>query len=227
MLTQVCHYCGKEKDLSEFSRKASNVSGYSYKCKACQKAYYQANKERLKHLARVNYHENKERYNKYDKERSRDSKRIEWCRQWKEDNKDKIDSYSKNRDNSKRYNTPEQKLDKSISIAVTRVLKGEYSYFDRMYSGILGYDSNTLKKHFESLFTPDMNWGNYCSYWEVDHIIPRLHFLPDIIGDSKQLKICWSLRNIRPLEVSKNRQRPKDGSDIPFDIKQQILGQIF
>lgn len=41
----------------------------------------------------------------------------------------------------------------------------------------------------------------------------------------KQFQICWSLMNLRPLEKSANRNRPKDGRDISEDLKQQILGQ--
>ena len=43
--------------------------------------------------------------------------------------------------------------------------------------------------------------------------------------DSKSFQICWSLANLRPLEKSLNRQRPKDGSDISDELKQKILGQ--
>lgn len=62
------------------------------------------------------------------------------------------------------------------------------------------------------------------SYWEIDHIIPQNLFHYDSEQD-RDFKICWSLLNLRPLTTTKNRSRPKDGSDIPEDLKQFILGQ--
>ena len=72
-----------------------------------------------------------------------------------------------------------------------------------------------------------MNWDNYGTYWEIDHIIPRNLFNNIFDYKSKNFQICWSLMNLRPLEKSLNRQRPKDGRDIPEEIKQKILGQEF
>ena len=41
----------------------------------------------------------------------------------------------------------------------------------------------------------------------------------------EQFKVCWSLVNLRPLEKIANKSRPKDGSDIPQEIRDKILGQ--
>lgn len=67
-----------------------------------------------------------------------------------------------------------------------------------------------------------MNWDNYGSYWEIDHIIPVNTF--DFIKHTdSDFKICWSLANLRPLESIANKKRPKDGSDISQEIKDKIL----
>lgn len=74
------------------------------------------------------------------------------------------------------------------------------------------------------MFDNNMNWGNYGEYWEIDHIIPQNLF--DIVtAEDRDFRICWSLMNLRPLEKSLNRCRPKDGSDISEDLKNKILGQ--
>lgn len=69
-----------------------------------------------------------------------------------------------------------------------------------------------------------MNWNNYGIYWEIDHIIPKSLFNFSCTED-KEFQVCWSLLNLRPLEKSLNRQRPRDGSDISESVKQKILGQ--
>ena len=89
---------------------------------------------------------------------------------------------------------------------------------------MVSYSFQKLKEHIESQFTPEMSWDNYGEYWEIDHIIPKNLFNFSDFTD-KQFQICWSLANLRPLEKSLNRSRPKDGSDISEELKQQILGQ--
>jgi len=37
---------------------------------------------------------------------------------------------------------------------------------------ILGCQFEIFKKHIENQFNENMNWENYGSYWEIDHIIP-------------------------------------------------------
>ncbi len=60
-----------------------------------------------------------------------------------------------------------------------------------------------LQKHFESLFTTQMNWDNYSIYWEVDHIIPAL----ELIREGKTKDEVNAVSNIRPLQIENNRRR--------------------
>jgi hypothetical protein len=81
----------------------------------------------------------------------------------------------------------------------------------KTYSRIVGKITYEIKKEplkslFESKFIDGMNWDNYGTYWEIDHIIPvlkmiRLGYRDEEIND---------IKNIRPLEVSKNRERTKN-----------------
>lgn len=41
--------------------------------------------------------------------------------------------------------------------------------------------------------------------------------------DDLSFRVCWSLANLRPLEKIANHSRPKDGSDIPEELKQSIF----
>lgn len=114
----------------------------------------------------------------------------------------------------------------------TNTLLGKTNLVNK-WEQYLNYKSEDLIKHLESQFTPEMSWDNYgrpsskddiSFHWEIDHIIPRNLFEFDSPKDHS-FKICWSLMNLRPLEWRANRSRPKDGSDIPEKLKQQILNQ--
>jgi hypothetical protein len=95
---------------------------------------------------------------------------------------------------------------------------------NRHWEDLVPYNLEQLKQYLEIQFDENMNWDNYGTYWEVDHIIPQNLF--DVtIAESKDFQICWSLMNLRPLEKSANRSRPRDGRDIPQEIKDRILGQ--
>jgi hypothetical protein len=65
--------------------------------------------------------------------------------------------------------------------------------------------NNEIKIHLESLFTSDMNWSNYGTYWEIDHIVSAIKMAKagyDIDDINK-------LSNLRPMVVTQNRERSK------------------
>jgi hypothetical protein len=86
---------------------------------------------------------------------------------------------------------------------------------------ILGYSSDELKYHLESLFTSDMSWSNYGKYWQIDHIIPVSLFKEDTPAT-----IVNCLKNLRPLEKFENNSKSNklDESSISIidDFKQYL-----
>ncbi|MBT8334334.1 MAG: hypothetical protein KJP19_07860 [Deltaproteobacteria bacterium] len=77
-----CTECSEEKPLSEFYRRKGYKDGYTTECKACpkkkNKAYYQANREKILEKTKNYFQDNKERlagkqraYRKANKERLR------------------------------------------------------------------------------------------------------------------------------------------------------------
>jgi 5-methylcytosine-specific restriction endonuclease McrA len=60
---------------------------------------------------------------------------------------------------------------------------------------LIGCSRQEFIDHLQKQFTPEMNWENYGTYWEVDHIISL----------SKGGTIRWD--NSRPLIVSENRKK--------------------
>lgn len=73
----------------------------------------------------------------------------------------------------------------------------------------LPYTMEELKEHIESLWEPWMNWENYGKYeegelrWSIDHIVPQTLLPFDSMEHPNFLK-CWSLENLRPLEIGEN-----------------------
>lgn len=66
---------------------------------------------------------------------------------------------------------------------------------------LIGYKIYRIKSHLENQFDKNMNWNNYGKYWQIDHIVPvNLYDLSNPI----EIKKCWSLKNLRPLEKMKN-----------------------
>ena len=51
-----------------------------------------------------------------------------------------------------------------------------------------------------------MNWENYGTYWEIDHIKQVNTFDLKYFENQQQ---CFYYTNLRPLEKIENRKRPK------------------
>lgn len=166
-------------------------------------------------------------------------------RQYYKDNRDKI--LLRNKEYGKRYrssdkyksqeniekrrlyqrmwhrNHPGDKISNSMSRGIYNSLKNAKN--KQHWEDLVPYNLSQLKRHIERQFSLEMNWGNYGTYWEIDHIIPQNLFNISTHNDM-DFKICWSLKNLRPLTVSENRSRPKDGSDISINVKNYITGGI-
>lgn len=203
---KVCSKCGRELDENMFTKDKTTKDGLRSSCKDCLKAYKKQNRD--KHIAYM------KEYNSNNRE-----KHNENSKNYYHDNKDIL--YEK--DKLKKETDILYKINCNIHKCINNVLTGRSN--TTMYTKYLGYTEKQLKEHLEKQFTPEMNWFNYGLTWELDHIIPKSYFHFNSVED-KEFRICWSLMNIRPILVSTNRQRPKDGSDISEELKQRIQGQI-
>lgn len=99
----------------------------------------------------------------------------------------------------------------NITQCIKSNLKSKYLYVDNGHEPTkktntfknLPYTVQELKEHLELQFEPWMNWENYGSKWHIDHKIPHSCFNYTSLDDPLFLK-CWDLRNLQPLEKSKN-----------------------
>jgi len=67
-----------------------------------------------------------------------------------------------------------------------------------------GCTTEQLKLHLQSKFSRNMNWNNYGSLWEVDHIIPCDSF---DLTDDYQVRLCNHFTNLQPMLKSLNRRK--------------------
>lgn len=89
-----------------------------------------------------------------------------------------------------------ESIRKRILIALRKGIKTSSSW------DLLGCQPAEYVKYLETKFKPEMNWDNYGSYWEIDHIVPCSHF--NLINCEEQKK-CFHYLNTQPLAKDKNR----------------------
>lgn len=113
---------------------------------------------------------------------------------------------------------PQFRINTSISTAINFSIRDKK---ERHWEDLVGYTIADLMKHLEAQFEPEMTWDNY-GEWHIDHIIPKSSLEFSSYTDDN-FKIIWGLANLRPLWAKDNWSRPRDGSDIPKYIIDQIV----
>ena len=69
---------------------------------------------------------------------------------------------------------------------------------------IMGCNSDFLQLWFEFQFDDKMNWRNYGSYWNLDHVKPRSLFNIEDDNDRRLMNIWF---NLQPLEKYENMKK--------------------
>lgn len=218
-----CTYCKQWKTKDNFWKNSKKTktglkTSLRNQCKDCYKIYIEEykkkNPEKLRANARNSYHRNidinrerrRDYYHNHADEISKKHKK------YIEEHKEQVSKYIRINANYNLFTTTFRLLFKN-KIQTSEL----FSY--------LSYTYEELKEHLEFQFDENMNWDNYGEYWTIDFILNKNLFdLTDRF--SHDFKIFFSLKNIRPITtVKKKLRRPKDGSDVPENIKQDILGQ--
>ena len=155
-------------------------------------------------------------------------KRVDtiWCaerksaylKQYKINNKEKLDSKRRTYEKNKRDNDPNFKIRKELRHAIyaTLILNGSCKN-NMSILKYLPYTIEDLKLYLESKFEWWMNWDNWGMYdvktwndndpstwkWNIDHIIPQSCFKYKSMED-EEFKRCWALENLRPYSAKQN-----------------------
>lgn len=199
-----CKTCGEIKQPAEFYKQGGNKNRLVSNCKKCVSVYvkkryaenpsekwsikypnkYKMWKEKNPEYRKKHYAENREKCKSY-------------VRKWQYKNPEKM-SVIRKRMNS----TPKGKISRCMRRGIYySIIKG--SKANRHWEDLVGFTAEKLKKHLEKQFKPEMNWKNYGSYWHIDHKIPIAVFNFSN-PDDLDFKLCWSLKNLHPLEAKKN-----------------------
>lgn len=119
------------------------------------------------------------------------------------------------------HNEPEFRLRKNVAKAVRKYLIEKKNY--QSITQHFPYSMQELKEHLESQFNGKFSWETYGKEWHIDHIIPQsLFFITNI--ESPQLKECWALSNLRPLEAKENMRKGarllEEYANYKFDVRE-------
>lgn len=170
------------------------------------KAHRDATKDKRAIRAKVYRQENKDRA-RITREawiKANPEKKREILRRWRAANPEK-DRAAIQRAHRKRACIPKNRVSDNISKEIRASLrKGEKA--GRHWEELVNFTIDQLKAHLEKRFKSGMTWENYGTYWHIDHKNPIAAFnfeRPDDID----FRLCWSLKNLQPLEALKNKSK--------------------
>ena len=186
---KVCRKCNIEKELCEFHNDKKGQFGKVSICKNCVKLYQNSRKDIRKEYDK-NYRENnKKRID--DRVSNYVIKNKEKTRvrklEWVKKNKDKINKTIRDR----KKNDPTFKLKTLYRSKINKILKTKNEKtFD-----LIGCSPTELKLHLENKFIGEMCWETHGQFgWHIDHIIP----LSSAKNDDELKKLCH-YTNLQPL----------------------------
>lgn len=194
-------------------------------CKKCSsernKAWYQANKEKVKSRVRDAYRKDPEKHRQADrdwyennKERASKSSKdyrlahVEACnlrvKNWIAEHKQQYRETYNNWLRRKLKTDPQYArkfaLHRSLKFVLLRKKQNAYV-------PLVGCTVTELRQHIESLFQSNMTWENKKNrVWEVDHIRPCCSF---DLTDPKQAMECFHYTNLQPLTRLENLKKGK------------------
>lgn len=174
---KICSVCKVEKPYNEFHRSVGHKSGYFCCCKICRKAQTQADYQKRKEYIK--------------------KKTLEYHYKNKQTRLQQRKIYQKQR----LQTDPLFKSTRNLRNRLYYALKNKGWKKNTSFNEYIGLsDYNQLVTYLESMFTEQMNWDNYGSYWEIDHIIP----LVSAKSQEELIKLCH-YTNLQPLSVNENR----------------------
>ena len=164
------------------------------------KKYYQKNKKEIDKKHKKYYEENREelckKHKKYYEENK--EKLKETRKKYYEENKEKLKKTRKEYQKNRRKKDINFKLKQYVGNSIRQYMRNKIIVKNERTEKLIGYNILFLKKYLENQFNKNMNWDNYGSYWEIDHIKPLAKF------SYKDITKCWSLNNLQPLEAKIN-----------------------
>jgi hypothetical protein len=209
---KVCRICKIEKNYSEFHKLKSSKDGHRYECKECRHKESIENRDKKKEYNQNYFRKNKPKLLKKNKEyREENADKINIQRKEyrnKPENKKHIEKKNKEYLPIRKEKIKERrKTDISFRLSETfrskmhRALKNKNK---EKNSVLLGCTNELFLKWLEFQFNDEINWNNYGSVWQIDHIIPINMFE---FNDNDEKFICFNWKNLQPLVGTENREK--------------------
>jgi len=179
-----CSLCKGEFELitENFHRNKSEVGGFDYRCKPCKLTYYNTHKEKMNQNAIKWQSENPERTKAIERKYRQSDKHKATRKVWRKkeyDEKYGIDM--------------EWTLLRNTRIRLHNAIKNGFKKGETL--DMLGCSIKEYYVYLEQRFDKNMDWGNYGTYWEIDHTIPLSK------GGS------FHYTNTTPMTISENRSK--------------------
>lgn len=188
-------YWTKEKQREYYERKGKKLA----------KEYYQNNKENRKEYQSVYFQNNKEEQSKKNRERylSNKEKYDETINKWREENRERLKIRQRNYMREYRKQSSTYQLRENVGHYIRQALINSIPK-SGTYKKYLGCSIKEYKQYLEKQFTSEMNWENYGTYWEIDHINPISKFDFNI---DDNIYAAFHYTNTQPLSITMNRQK--------------------
>lgn len=183
--------CDTSYDIDQFYNKKESKDGKHIYCKTCmkeeKKQYYNQTKEERADYYKNYREKNQEYFNNYCNNHYHSNKEL--YREW---NKNKYD------------NDLGFKLKHVTSARISSAIKTYNTLKNNRTIEYLGCNMEQYIPYLEKMFTSKMNWDNYGTYWEIDHIKPCASFN---LENEQELYECFHYLNTQPLEKTENREK--------------------
>ena len=179
--------CTQCEEFKLLTQKVRNEKGRGEMCKDCYPNYV---KQRKKERHEREY---KAYYNKTR------AKQIAKSIKWNKNNPERRAVHRKQY-RERHKNEPQFRIKENLG---GRLRKLVHKDGDR-FVDFIGCSVDFLKEWLEYNFTAKMNWDNYGSYWEIDHIRPLESF--DLVNKEQCLE-CWNWSNLAPLPGEENERK--------------------
>jgi hypothetical protein len=188
-MEKLCTKCSTPKNIDEFCNRKGTHDGKHRYCRLCIKKendkWYNETKDSRKEYYKDYRETNKKYYNDY-------------CHNHYHTNKELYRNWERNRlktDMSFR-------IKKSVMAILHYHLNKNNEYKTHHTVEYLGCTIEIYRDYLEKLFTSEMNWENYGTYWEIDHIKPIDLFE---LSNPEELFKCFHYTNTQPMFWKDNR----------------------
>ena len=198
MESKSCTYCNVEKNLDMFG-KDKNKSGRKARCIECVTKIQREKREKEKKEDPEKYHKKWADYYAKTKEHNYITKKkfLEIPENRLKRN-EYIRKYKKKKKESDKSCLLHENLRKRIWKSVSKKNNSSIE--------LLGCDINFYLKWIEFTMTMEMNWGNYGTFWNIDHLIGISNFN---LLEQEDCKKAFNWKNTWAMKCSENFSKNK------------------